>query len=137
MEACFPTANKGQLVDWQRSFYSYLSRFIAELFKAFQADDAFFEERVEASPEVIDTINQYIAKGRNIVLLTGHYGNWEWAAARLSAIGGINKYILYRPQSALADTWISLLRKKSQAILLPENKVREVYRAAIGSLSCW
>jgi Kdo2-lipid IVA lauroyltransferase/acyltransferase len=130
MYACFPDSTSAQIYQWQKQFFQQLSRFVAEVIKGVSANEVFFKERVSVDGKWLDLLQEYHRQGRHVIILTGHYGNWEWAAARLSAIQEFRKYLVYRPQSKLTDIWMQWLRKKGDTILLPENNIRTVYKTA-------
>jgi len=125
MHAAFPEATDQQIYLWQKVYYRFFCQLIAEFIKSVSADKMFFDKTVSVPNEWLKVIEKYRSEGRNIVILTGHYGNWEWAAARLSAIKGYKKFVIYRQQSlGMADNLMIKIREKGESILLPEQQIR-------------
>lgn len=65
--------------------YRQMARTLVESLHARDYDDADIRERVELENE--DELMRAHAGGKGVVLLSGHYGNWEWLGRRVVAAG--------------------------------------------------
>ena len=78
----FPNKSEVELIAIKNKFLDYFADFMMESLRLFSMPEAEVRRRlVTRNPEVID---QFHAQGRNVVVATGHYGNWEMAAAGVS-----------------------------------------------------
>lgn len=78
----FPDKSENELVIIKNKFLDYFADFMMESLRLFSMPKEEVNRRlVTRNPEVID---QFHDQGRNVVVATGHYGNWEMAAAGVS-----------------------------------------------------
>ena len=72
----FPEKTLKDIKVIERKFYQYLCDQIVETLKLVHISDKEMSRRAKViNPEIV---NEQLSKGRNVVLLLGHYGNWEW-----------------------------------------------------------
>jgi Kdo2-lipid IVA lauroyltransferase/acyltransferase len=68
-----------------------------------------------SNPEIID---QSFRQKKNIIIMTGHYGNWEWNVLPILA-AGYRVLGVYKPQtSKLADQLMKFMRHKPGIVLV-------------------
>lgn len=93
----FPNDTPAQIKEKAKTFYWHLSTVFIEAIKnlSFSAD-ALKTRITYTNPELI---NELQAKGRNILLVGGHYGNWEWLITSLGIHFPSNLYGLGMPLS--------------------------------------
>ncbi len=65
--------------------FANLGRNGCEWVKMPSLTDEQIRERVEV--ENVEVIHESLKKGKGLILLTGHFGNWEWLAACLGSLG--------------------------------------------------
>jgi Kdo2-lipid IVA lauroyltransferase/acyltransferase len=94
----FPHDTPAQIKEKAKAFYWHLSTVFIEAVKnlSFSAD-ALKTRLAYTNPELI---NELRAKGRNILLVGGHYGNWEWLITSLGIHFPSNVFGLGMPLSA-------------------------------------
>lgn len=76
LKRCFPEASPEQLRLWEREFYHHLCDIFIEAFKLLHISDREMSRRVEVRG--IEAVNAVVDSGRSVVVMIGHYGNWEW-----------------------------------------------------------
>lgn len=75
--------------------------------------------------ENIGLINELIARGKGLILLSGHFGNWEFLAYSAGFFSGVQVTIIVKPQkNKLADRFINKIRTRRN------NSVVSMYKAA-------
>ncbi len=76
-------------------------------------------------------VREIQAKGRGVVLLTGHLGNWEWFAHSVCVSTGIPLHVIAKGQAnPFVDRFINRLRAKFGNKVVPmSSSVRETLRA--------
>lgn len=63
----------------ENAFYRHLVEVFVETLKLAHISDKEMMRRV--SVEGIELVNDAVARGQSVVLMLGHYGNWEWVTA--------------------------------------------------------
>ncbi len=81
LRSSFPEKTDSELKEIERKFYKHFCDLILETLKLFSASKEVIEKRVRlVNPELLD---EYYKKGKSVILVTGHYANWEWPAITL------------------------------------------------------
>lgn len=65
--------------------YQQMARTLVEVLHGHRYTDAEIRERVQIDD--IALIAGAVARGRGVIMLSGHYGNWEWLGRRVRAEG--------------------------------------------------
>lgn len=96
----FPNKTEAEIHIMLRKAYRNLVDVIVEGIKAFTITrkQVLMRHRL-LNPEVAET---YLEQGRSIIIVTGHYANWEWGS--LSASVFRNQVIIF--YKALSNPWI-------------------------------
>nr|WKN37385.1 lysophospholipid acyltransferase family protein [Tunicatimonas sp. TK19036] len=77
----FPEKTTQQLVEIERKFYRHLCDLIVESLKAFTISKEQARKRMKhINPEVL---NRFFDEGKNVVMVGGHYCNWELFAVTI------------------------------------------------------
>lgn len=71
----FPGLNPERHREIVSGFYRHLADVIAESLKNFNLDEAEGRKRVVCRDTSL--LDRFAAEGRNVILVAGHYGNWE------------------------------------------------------------
>jgi KDO2-lipid IV(A) lauroyltransferase len=87
------------LENIRKKFYLHLSELILEVIKGFFISRAEMDSRVTLTPDSRALLNHYEQNGRNIVMLMGHYGNWEWASMMAKVYCPLPYFSFYTPLS--------------------------------------
>lgn len=75
-----------------------------------------------------DMLEKYYAQNRSVILVTGHYGNWEWAALSLALQSKYQASGLYQPISnKFFDNMMQKTRSKNGLILIPPKETGEYF----------
>ncbi len=76
----FPEKSEADLKRIARRFYRHLCDLFIETFKNLTMSKATALRHAYLHPEAIALFERYNNEKRSIILVLGHYGNWEWAA---------------------------------------------------------
>lgn len=76
LREAFPEKSEKEIGGIEKEYYHYLCDIIVETVKLLHISDGEMARRVEA--EGSELIAEKVAEGKSVVLLLGHYGNWEW-----------------------------------------------------------
>ena len=107
----FPDKNKEERRLIMREFYSYLADVMIETIKLHSISADVLRERVVfKEPQLLQ---QLADQGKNVILLMGHAGNWEWAGCVTSIDFGIHVLPVYRKvKNDSMDRYFQALRSR-------------------------
>lgn len=109
----FPGKNKDEIKHLERRFYHHLMDVIAEIIYGYRiSEEEMFARMVCLNPEVVDEL---LAEKGSLMILLGHYGNWEWMpqVAKYFRTPNLMHYNIYRRQKSKAtDRAMMALRAK-------------------------
>lgn len=91
----FPNKTDQEIKILEVKFYSHLCDLVVESLKAFSI--SLEDAKVRMKDRNIEVVNQYHKQGRQVVLVGGHYGNWELFAITIGATTEHNTLALYTP----------------------------------------
>ena len=112
MAKAFPEVSEEERRRWERRFYRYLCDVFVETAKLACVTDGEMGRRVKI--EGVERVNDAIAVGRPVVLMLGHYGNWEWVtyAARHFIPGAVMCEIYHPLSNKVMDDVMLRLRSR-------------------------
>ncbi len=84
LQAIFPEKSKRQIVALQRLMFRNFAEYLVDFFRFPKVDRAYIQQYVHV--ENIEYLDQAIAKGKGVILLTAHIGNWELGGAILGLL---------------------------------------------------
>jgi len=97
LNASFPEKNEAEIKEITKTFYHFFCDFIVESLKCFSISEKEALERCKIkNPEILDELYK---KNKSIVMASGHYNNWEMAAACLNLTLKHQSAALYKPLS--------------------------------------
>lgn len=79
LSRAFPEKTAGELRKIENAFYRHLCDVFVEAIKLLHISDAEMKRRVKV--EGVELVNEAVVAGKSVVLMLGHYGNWEWVTA--------------------------------------------------------
>ena len=83
LRSSFPEKPEAEIRKIEREFYRHFCDVLVETIKLFSASQNAIESRILlVNPELLD---EYFTKGKSLILVTGHYANWEWPAVTLTS----------------------------------------------------
>ncbi|MBW6460185.1 MAG: lysophospholipid acyltransferase family protein [Bacteroidales bacterium] len=95
--------------DLIKKVYRNLADIFLEGIKAFTMSQAQVNKRHRIiNAEILDP---YLEAGKSVIIVTGHYGNWEWGAFSAPLQTNFNVVGFYKP---IRNKWINGFAKKSR-----------------------
>ena len=105
----FPDKDRNERALIVRDAYRNLADTLVEAFWGFGASRRALAKRVRfENPELVD---QCVAANQSVVLLTAHYGNWEWLSLAAGVRFGIPIDIVYQRQRV---AWIDAFLREAR-----------------------
>jgi len=113
----FPGFDENKVTLVEKEFYRHLSDYFVESGAIVRLSEKAFQKRFRYLNGFL--LEKYRKEGKNILILAGHYGNWEWFCT-LPLITGYPVFSLYKPQHNLfVDEAMVQSREKYGMRLLP------------------
>ncbi len=95
IERSFPDKTVDQQLEIYRNFYRHFCDLLIENLKGFTITKTQIKSRLKMSnPELV---NDYFEKGKSIILIGGHYNNWEVTAQGCPVYLKHELYAIYKP----------------------------------------
>ena len=108
----------------KKIYYQYMADLAMESIKACTMSKDSFDKRFEVKN--LSLVQDYFDRGQNIMIVTAHIGNWEWAA---TLIGGFVPHVslgVYKPLSNKhLNSYIYKTRSRFGTELINMKEVRE------------
>ncbi len=117
----FPDRNPAERRAIAERAFKNLGRVAAE----FSAIARFEENNIHRYVwvEGVEHFHQAQQKGKGILFLTAHFGNWEWMAAGFSILAHHNGYVIFRPlDNRFLDGLVNRLRTATGNQTIPKGK---------------
>lgn len=122
LQQAFPDASPAELRDLEKTFYRHLCDVGMEVLKMYSMSPETLIKRVEiARSYAYDELQE---SNQPSIVLTAHWGNWEWGVGRLHL--AINRPMLaaYKVQGTeLGEYLLKKMRRRSRIQLVPMKKV--------------
>lgn len=97
LKNAFPEKSDAEIKKTERGFYRHFMNFIAESIKAASMTKKNAMKRCSIkNPELLQ---KYHSEGRSVLVVCGHYNNWEFYALSLPELVDYNVYSVYQPLS--------------------------------------
>lgn len=98
LRLAFPDASEKRLRHWRNSFYRHFCDVFIEAAKLANISDQEVFRRVKF--EGLQKVNESLRKGKSVILMLGHFGNWEWVtSAAPHFLPGVISCEIYHPLS--------------------------------------
>jgi KDO2-lipid IV(A) lauroyltransferase len=110
LRTAFPDAGDEWIKRTRLAAYEHLGREAAAMLRLSRLDENAVVERTV--PVGWDDLSEARSLGRGVILVTGHYGNWEIAAAAVASRGIPIGAIVRRQGNRLVDERLQQLRRK-------------------------
>jgi len=127
LDRSFPFLSTESRLDIERKFYHQFSELFTEIIRLVRSKSKISPPYLHLTqPELLQ---EYLKKGQNLVIMAGHYGNWELITLSLLAVG-YRVLAVYKPQSSpLASDLMNRIRQKPGLTLIPmKETIRAIHR---------
>lgn len=95
LRSSFPQKSEKEIQTICNDFFRYLCDLTLETLKTLKMDEKESAERcVFRNQEWLDKLQ---AENKSIIIVMGHYGNWEWAGPSVSLYTKYQLLVIYRP----------------------------------------
>jgi KDO2-lipid IV(A) lauroyltransferase len=91
----FPEKNANELLRLEKAFQHWFCDLVLETLKTLRISPKQVERLVKVEGE--EVLHRYFEQGRSIILVMGHWGNWELGGARFSQLPYQKLNVIYHP----------------------------------------
>jgi KDO2-lipid IV(A) lauroyltransferase len=95
----FPEKSTAERQSIEKKFYRHLCDLIVEFFKTLTMTEKEALERCKITPESVALFKHFYDGKKNLILVMGHYGNWEWGGLSISQQVKHLLFFIYKPLS--------------------------------------
>jgi Kdo2-lipid IVA lauroyltransferase/acyltransferase len=99
LKNAFPEKSEIEIAELSKKFYKYLCDLFLETFKTLTISNSEMIKRCRMTDEAKLTFGKYANDGKSIIIVMGHFGNWEWSGNSFSLICKQQLYVIYHPLS--------------------------------------
>jgi len=100
----------------------------AEMARMPRMNESFIERWIDLSQHTV--IKEALNGGRGAIVVSGHFGNWEWMGGSMSRIGYAVTYVVTSQTNRLVEDWMNRMRKSAGVeIVHRRNAVKGVLSA--------
>jgi KDO2-lipid IV(A) lauroyltransferase len=116
----FPEKSEEEIHIISKRFYHHFCNLFFEIIKQISISSKEFKNRVKyKNPEILHDL---YAKGKSCMIVTAHYGNWEWPAA-LTDLTKYKSMSVYKPlTNKPLENMLSRMRTRFGAEVVPMNQ---------------
>ncbi len=93
----FPEKGEAELKRIRKKFYHYLSDLFLETFKTLTISQRAMMRRCFFNPAAKQLFKQLGEEHKNVIIVMGHYGNWEWGGNVFNQNCKHQLYVIYHP----------------------------------------
>ncbi len=130
----YPNWTNIQRFKVERDFYNYLGGLLWDLLRSLMGGKHSSLEKIAwENPEILDSL---ASQKKSLVLLTSHYGNWEWIAQAMGLRFHHRLWFVYKPlEWKPAENWLKKWRFNRKVIPVAIKALRSKLAAESPSTS--
>jgi KDO2-lipid IV(A) lauroyltransferase len=116
----FPTKSNQELNKLCDDYYRYLTDLILETVKTLTMSEKEATERCKFHKA--EWLDEYYNNNQSVLIVMGHYGNWEWAGPSFTLNNKFQLNVIYRPLSnPYFEKMMYKMRTKFGTIITPQS----------------
>ena len=120
LQNSFPDKKAEDIKKIEKQYYHHISRLFPEILKSKYITKEYLMKQIKV--EGFEIINQHLNNGKKVIILSAHFGNWEWASVVLGLHSNHKLYSTYKPISdPYFEKYYNNIRGKFGNITLPMN----------------
>jgi KDO2-lipid IV(A) lauroyltransferase len=97
LKKSFPSKNDKEIRHIRKAFYHYLCDLFLETFKTLTITHSSALKHCRLSPGSKALFEKYHSERKSVIIVMGHFGNWEWAGNSFSMQCPQQLYVIYHP----------------------------------------
>ncbi|MEW6468417.1 MAG: lysophospholipid acyltransferase family protein [Bacteroidota bacterium] len=97
LQRSFPEKSRAEIRRIERRFYRYFCDLFLETFKTLVFSRPAALRHCSLDESAVRLFDDYYNRKQSLILVLGHFGNWEWAGNAFSLQCGHQLYVIYHP----------------------------------------
>lgn len=93
----FPQKSESEIQQIEKKFYHYFCDLLLETFRTLTMSKRFSLAHCTFSEQSAKLFDEYAHKKKSIIIVMGHFGNWEWAGNSFTLGRKQQLYVIYHP----------------------------------------
>lgn len=127
----FPDKTDAEIGSIRKAFFRYLCDLFIETFKTLTISKRQMLKHCYFKPESEQLLADLYEKKQSVILVLGHYGNWEWAGNTFSLRCKQRLYVIYHPlRNKYFDGLMYRMRSRFGTGLIP---MRQTYKEMLAN----
>jgi Kdo2-lipid IVA lauroyltransferase/acyltransferase len=120
----FPNSEDQVIARIRSRFYLHFADMFFETISLLTAPKKTIQKRCQLDGESVTLLDSFFQQGQSVMVLSGHYGNWEYQPASASQNASFLVLPVYRPLKNGAFNWyIGRIRLRFSDGLIPDRQV--------------
>lgn len=120
----FPEKQHSWIMQTAGKFYKHMGDITLEALKVFMASGATMKRRIHFSQQGEAVIGEFYKKKKSVIVVMGHYGNWEWIGPGFNLSFPDYLHTAYKPLKNYVINWLILkIRSRFGLVLVPSDKI--------------
>lgn len=130
LKNAFPEKSEAEIESITKEFYHYLLDITLETFKTLTFSKNRALKHAYMSDLALALFEKYRLQNQNVIIVMGHYGNWEWSGNAFSLMCKQKLFVIYHPlTNPYFDRLVMKMRKRFGTGLIAMNDTfREMIR---------
>lgn len=126
----FPGRSDEEIKKIERKFYRHLSDLLLETFKTLSISKKQMLRHCSFHPSTTALFKKYSDEGKSVIIVLGHWGNWEWAGNTFSLLCQQQLYVIYHPLSnkRFNDLIVSMRTRFGTKLIPMRETLRQMIR---------
>jgi len=123
LQKSFPGKSPEELHKIRKDFYHYLCDLFLETFKTLTITKRSMLQHCSMDAQAQQLFDGLAAKNERLIIVMGHYGNWEWAGNTFSLCCKHQLYVIYHPlKNKYYNRLLINMRTRFGTKLIPMNE---------------
>jgi KDO2-lipid IV(A) lauroyltransferase len=120
LTSAFPEKSPNEILKLRKEYYHWFCDLILESFKTLTISREQMLKHCTMSESASKMFNDYFDKGQQVIIVMGHFGNWEWAGNTFSLLQKHQLYVIYLPlKNKYFSKLITSMRTRFGTKLIP------------------
>ncbi len=120
----FPGLTEQKYIEVERKFYHHLCDVVVETIKLINISESNIKKRCAFSQQATELFNTLYDSNRDVIIVMGHFGNWEMAGVSMNCFFKYRVQTVYKPlKNKYFDQMVFNLRSRFGAVLVPMNLI--------------
>ncbi|MBC7554584.1 MAG: lysophospholipid acyltransferase family protein [Taibaiella sp.] len=127
----FPEKTNKEINAICKKYYRYLCDLFLETFKTLSFTKEEMLHHCYFNRQAKELFDRYAAENKSVILVLGHFGNWEWAGNTFSIVCNQQLYVIYHPigNQFFDEMMYNMRTKFGTKLIAMKNTFREMLAA--------